>query len=349
MPAKGNSDRPNMQHIADAAGVSKSAVSLALKNDPRLPEATRERIQQIAADMGYQRNPVMAGLMAQLRASRTPKFQANLAWLNCAETQDMMQWHTFKNFRKGAKERAQSMGYGLEDFWLGEQGMSAARLAQILNARSIRGVIAAAAQVPGNLHDGYDAFWDQFSCCVVGIANFTPRLPAAIVDHYQVSMLAAQKALEAGYQKPALVLEHALDELLIGRFSAGFHSVVKDLPSNRIAPVHPFDWREKQAFLKWFKEHKPDVIVTAHTDVRKWIDEAGISVPETVGLIHLDLEPEMSDWAGVKQHNEQVGANAADLVIAQITRAETGAFANPKIMMINSDWEDGPSIKKKQL
>ena len=69
--------RPNMQQIADAAGVSKSAVSLALRNDPRIPESTRKRIQTVADKMGYRRNPVVDSLMTQLRSGRQPSFQAN--------------------------------------------------------------------------------------------------------------------------------------------------------------------------------------------------------------------------------------------------------------------------------
>ena len=56
--------RPNMQQIGEAAGVSKSAVSLALRNDPRIPESTRQRIQTIAREMGYRRNPVVDSLLS---------------------------------------------------------------------------------------------------------------------------------------------------------------------------------------------------------------------------------------------------------------------------------------------
>ncbi|MCX7869398.1 MAG: LacI family DNA-binding transcriptional regulator, partial [Terrimicrobiaceae bacterium] len=71
-----------MSEIARAAGVGKATVSLALRDDPRLRPETRARIQRVARELGYQRNAVVANLMAQLRASRDPKFQATLALLN---------------------------------------------------------------------------------------------------------------------------------------------------------------------------------------------------------------------------------------------------------------------------
>ena len=73
-----------MQDIANAAGVGKATVSLALRDDPRLREETRRRIQKIALEMGYRANAVVANLMAQLRASKTPKFQATLGLINAS-------------------------------------------------------------------------------------------------------------------------------------------------------------------------------------------------------------------------------------------------------------------------
>src|SRR5277367_6472336 len=73
---------PTMHEIAERAGVGKATVSLALRDDPRLRPETRRRIQKLAAKMGYRTNATVANLMAQLRASRTPKYQATLGLLN---------------------------------------------------------------------------------------------------------------------------------------------------------------------------------------------------------------------------------------------------------------------------
>ena len=44
--------RVTMQTIADVVGLSKNTVSLALRNDPQIPEATRQRIRETAEAMG---------------------------------------------------------------------------------------------------------------------------------------------------------------------------------------------------------------------------------------------------------------------------------------------------------
>lgn len=51
--------RVTMSDVASVAGVHKSTVSLALRNQPKLNAATRERIRKIAAELGYQPDPML--------------------------------------------------------------------------------------------------------------------------------------------------------------------------------------------------------------------------------------------------------------------------------------------------
>lgn len=56
-PARRRMDRqPTIHDVAEAAGVSKSAVSLAIRNQRGVSEATRERILGIAQELGYKSN-----------------------------------------------------------------------------------------------------------------------------------------------------------------------------------------------------------------------------------------------------------------------------------------------------
>ena len=51
--------------VARAAGVSRSLVSLALSNSPRVAPKTRERIQRVAVDLGYRVNVAASSLARQ--------------------------------------------------------------------------------------------------------------------------------------------------------------------------------------------------------------------------------------------------------------------------------------------
>src|SRR5882724_9194975 len=99
------SARPTMRSLALAAGVSPTAVSLALRNDPSIPARTRNRIQRVARAHGYRPDPVLTHLMQHLRSSRTTRGVANLAVfapLQVPFTQRLV---------AGAEARAALLGY----------------------------------------------------------------------------------------------------------------------------------------------------------------------------------------------------------------------------------------------
>ncbi len=62
----------SMRDIAGKAGVSVMTVSRALNNHPGLAPLTRERILQLAGELGYRPNPMVSALMRSRRQS--PKY-----------------------------------------------------------------------------------------------------------------------------------------------------------------------------------------------------------------------------------------------------------------------------------
>ncbi|KHL17029.1 DNA-binding LacI/PurR family transcriptional regulator [Mumia flava] len=57
------SRRPTIRDVAERAGVSKSLVSLALRDDAGVSDTTRARIKQAAADLGYRSNSLARALV----------------------------------------------------------------------------------------------------------------------------------------------------------------------------------------------------------------------------------------------------------------------------------------------
>ncbi len=64
MDSKATRQRPTLVDIANASGVSKATVSLVLRNNPSIPERTRERVLQAAKELGYVYNRGAANLRA---------------------------------------------------------------------------------------------------------------------------------------------------------------------------------------------------------------------------------------------------------------------------------------------
>ncbi|MGB0415717.1 MAG: LacI family DNA-binding transcriptional regulator [Coraliomargarita sp.] len=339
--------RPNMQQIADAAGVSKSAVSLALRNDPRLPEATRERIQKLADEMGYRRNPVVDALMTQLRAERQPTFQANLGLINCSPNEDLNENHTFRRLRRGVLNRAEQMGYGVEEFWLNQPGMRPQRLKQILETRGIRGLILIAALSPDAINQSYDSFWQTFACAVLGVTHLKNQLSCSTNDQYLTSRMTVQKVLQMGYQRPLLVVPPQDDQLLDDKFSAGFYSATARLSATNQLGMLPLSLDQLPSAIEQIHKLKPDVIITNKIELYDALRAADVRVPKDLALVHLDWHDEIRHLAGMRQNNRMVGSAGVDLVVGQLQKNEIGQLAFPKVVQLESIWVDGPSCPKR--
>ncbi len=337
--------RPNMQQIGQAAGVSKSAVSLALRNDPRIPEATRLRIQAIAREMGYRRNPVVDSLMTQLRAGRQPTFQANLGLINCSPLKDLSQNHTFRRLREGVLRRAEDLGYGIEEFWLQQPDMRPQRLKQIVETRGIRGLILIAALSPDTIDRGYVDFWYDFACSVIGVTHLNNQLNCASNDQYLTARRATEKVLELGYQRPMLLVPAEDDSLLEDKFSAGFYSVNRRLEVKDRLDMVPLDISNPGPALLAIRKRKPDVVITNKSEFYGALHDDGVSLPKDLGFVHLDWHDALPNMAGMRQNNRIVGSAGVDLVVGQLQKNEFGSQVFPKVVQIESVWVDGPSVK----
>lgn len=337
--------RPNMQQIGLAAGVSKSAVSLALRNDPRIPEATRLRIQVIAREMGYRRNPVVDSLMTQLRAGRQPTFQANLGLINCSPLKDLNQNHTFRRLREGVARRAEDLGYGVEEFWLQQPDMRPQRLKKILETRGIRGLIIIAALSPDTIDRGYVDFWYDFACAVIGVNHLKNKLNRSSSDQYLTARRATEKVLERGYKRPMLVVPPDDDALLEGKFSAGFYSVTRHLEAKDRLETVALDCKEPGSALLAIRQQRPDVVITNKSELYGTLHDDGVSIPKDLGLVHLDWHDKLTQVAGMRQNNRVVGSAGVDLVVGQLQKNEFGSQAFPKVVQIESVWVDGPSVR----
>jgi LacI family transcriptional regulator len=214
-----------MTEIARAAGVGKATVSLALRNDPRLRPETRKQIQAIAKKMGYKSNAVVSNLMAQLRASKDPKYQATVGLVNASQDRGFIHSNpTFSAVHSGLVRRATELGYGVNEFWLSEPGIDPRRLKQILRARNIHGVIVAAMIENIILAQEFDSVWRDLACVTVGIRPEHPAFHFACNDQFSTAHRTAKQLARLGYKKPGLVIDQHIEQVIDHRFSAGFYA-----------------------------------------------------------------------------------------------------------------------------
>jgi LacI family transcriptional regulator len=341
--------RVTMAVIAEKAGVSKNTVSLALRHDAQIPVVTRERIERIAAGLGYAKNPVVAQLMTELRKAKPAGFRRTLALLNAnLDAKAFTRHPTIPAYVAGCRRRAAQQGYALDEFWLHDPELYGERLNRVLKARGIRGVIVTGLMNENRLPTKFSVTWQQHAVVVTGVRTHEPTLSFACVDHHALVLEAMEQARRLGYRRPALVLEGAIDRLVEGRFSAGFWTGQRVLAEGERVPGF-YDVEAARAepgrFHAWWREWRPDVIFTLHTVVREWLGAEGVKVPRDVGLIQLERRKGCEDWAGMEQHNDLTGEAAVDMLVGMVNNNEAGVPAGPRATLVGGSWAEGVTVK----
>lgn len=314
--------RVTQKDIAKAVGVHLSTVSLVLKNSPRIPDATKKIVLEMAEKMGYQPDPQLAAL-AYYRSQQKDEIKRNqtLAFL----TNEPVRWewkkfHTVKSAPQGATKRAHQLGYGMDIFWLREPGMTDQRISDILHSRGIRGILINTFHQEGEF---LDFTWEKF--CVVKM-NYNPRddsFHSSQPNHLQIIKLAVQALCDRGYRKLGLWLKKDWSVSVNQVWEMGFEWMVNNLGLAKDIPVliGEDDW--KAEFQEWYQRHQPEVVISCRAYVIPWLEELGMKVGEDVSYIDLNVFPDRN-WAGVKQDHQMIGECAVDILHSAVVRNDFG-------------------------
>ncbi len=334
-----------MAVIARRAGVSKNTVSLALRHDPQIPATTRTRIEQLARELGYAKNPVVAQLMTELRKAHPAGYRRTFALLNAnLDLRAFTRHPTIPAYVAGCRRRAALHGYKLDEFWLHDPGLYGEQLNRILRARGIRGIIVVGLMKENRLPPRFSVTWQHHAAVVAGVRTHEPTLSFACVDHHALVLEAMANARRLGYRRPALVLEESIDRLVEGRFSAGFSTGQQALAAaDRLPRFHAVEAARTrpETFHAWFRRHRPDAIFTLHTVVREWLADLGVQAPRDLGLIQLERRRGCEDWTGMEQHNDLAGEAAVDMLVTLLHNNETGMPLFPRATLIGGSWMEG--------
>jgi DNA-binding LacI/PurR family transcriptional regulator len=335
--------QPTMQQIADVVGCSRMAVSLALRNSPKISAPMIARIHKVADELGYRPNPMVSALMTQLRHGRTVKRPTTIAYVTAYPTEDgWRQPGLFTEFHTGAEKRAEALGYKLEEYWLRRPGLSEKRFCDVLFARNVLGLVIAPLPSGGGTL-GLD--WPRFATAAIGYSVTSPSIHRASNDQYSTIRLAIAELTRLGYRRIGLALTRDGDERVKNNWSAGMLVEQSMIPADRRIPVLLADGPFDEAFSTWFSHHRPDVVLTQSWQCRRVLKDLGLRVPEDVGLASLGVAEGEADWAGANQNAELVGAAALDLVDAQLRRNEYGIPVQQKTLLIPGHWVAGPTVR----
>jgi LacI family transcriptional regulator len=348
--------RVTLSDIAKKADVHVTTVSLALRNHPRLPEKTRTRIQKIAKEVGYRPDPVLQALVAYRGKVMTRRNPPTLAYLTNWSTR--LGWErvtAHPEFFAGAKAKAQELGFTLEHFWMSEPGLTHTRMSKILQARGITGLIIASHRRETDVALHFD--WSSFSAIKIDYFPHEPELHNVTNDQCNIVRLAMRHATKLGYKRIGFVMDRGWDHSVDRLWTAGFlaeqslYHAKDQVPLLLFPDYHPVDkWMsesrdhvevETLPFSKWYKKHKPDVIITKRSFLQSSIDAMKLNIPEDVAFIDVFLESFDGATAGVRQNHQTVGQLAIEILAGQLHYNKYGIPEIPTTTYVEGTWFDG--------
>lgn len=348
-----------LRQLAKKSGLSLASISLALRDSPKISLANRAAIQALADQLGYRPNPLVTAGMTKIRASKQLRYNATLAWVNDHPESDFWKkqtlWHA-------AKARAQQLGFMMDELYLPDISIehpekNVERFCKVARARGIHGVILP--HLERSHHAQED--WPDTAVVVIGEvagllhnSKITPRrlkpcYHTVVEDYFGNVQLAFDELHARGYQRIGFTGSEWLNTQHDHIPRAAVVEINTGLsPDQRVPPLITKSLTSKDGkdFARWVAHYKPDVILTMHYDVTRWLRAIGLHYPSQIGLAHIAIGPLEEGWSGVDPCEEVKGVAAVDLLTAQLLRNERGFPTYIKRVGIAGRWVDGTTARK---
>jgi LacI family transcriptional regulator, galactose operon repressor len=358
LPAVGamNQRRVTLADVAREANVHVTTVSLAIRNHPRLPPATRARIRATAERLGYRPDPLLQALVAYRGKTMPRRNPPTLAYVTNWNTRLGWQRTTaHPQFYAGALSKARELGFNLEHFWMREPGLTHTRLSKILLTRGINGLIVAShmREVDVALH----LDWSHFSAVKIDYFPHQPEIHNVTNNQCSIVRLAMQRVIAAGYRRIGFVMHRGWDHSVDHLWTAGFLCEQANVaPEDRIPlllfpEAEPIDaWMAESkadvvapqaAFARWYRKHRPEVVISKASFVQPCLSALGLRVPRDVSLVDVFLENPGGRMAGVRQNHETVGELAVEILAGQLHHNKYGVPEIPTTTYVEGTWFGG--------
>jgi DNA-binding LacI/PurR family transcriptional regulator len=345
--------RLTMADVAAKLGVSKIAVSMALRDHHRISIARRREIKRVAREMGFVPDPFLSALAAHRRQRVTTKEHGSVAWINhWKDPKRLRQYKEFEMYWRGASEAALKFGYRLDEIrW--DLDCSPKRLEKILLARGIEGVL-----IPPHreLVDWEDFDWSKFAVVRFGMSVPSPDSNLVTSDGFRATVMAISKIHEYGYRRIGVTVNDEYNRRIGGNLLSGLFYAQKLLALKPVLP--PFLTflksrtaeelsRQKAVLSIWLKQQKPDALLISDIEVPGLILDLGYRIPQDIAVAGTTVQDIPGVDAGVNQHAEAIGRTAVEMLLKQMNVNERGEPRYPSRILVEGRWQDGKSLPPK--
>ncbi len=335
---------PTLRMLAKKAGVHHTTLSRALRDDPRLPEATRLRLRALAEEEGYRPDALITRCMTALQRGRSRSSPQALGLLTSATRMGAGD-PPFRAFCRSVQRRAEELGYHIQELWAGEAGMTVARMNKIIRARGIEGIIIPPNYASGGGHLSLDL--THLAAVQHCHSIWRPQLNRVEPHNFQNMMIVLRELRHRGYRRIGLVLCLGLDRATGHEWEGAYyyhHAEHPELVRLR-QPCFKCEGFDDAGLLKWVKSQKPDVLVGAFSHHVEFFQQQGVRVPADLGLVSMGVHPWDAPMAGLDMQSEAIDRAAVDVVVSHLNRNEKGIPKTPRQILIEGVWQDGPTVR----
>jgi LacI family transcriptional regulator len=348
--------QPTFADIAKQAGVCKATVSLALRNNARIPEDTRKRIKKIALEMGYRNNPLVTANMAKIRRSKDRK--STLPTIGLLSTfydeerpQKRVEWHIQSRFLQGAKRRSEELGFDFDFLEFDLAYYSGDRIQQVLLNRGVSGLVLGPLRF-SNMNLNLD--WADFAVASIGVSDSLGNIPSVFYDNFRCMQDVLDYLTKRGYRRIGFITDSE-NEMRGGHmWNAGFleyqNRVLKKehtVPILRVPkPELLFESSDFESMHYWYRQHKPDVIIAFRSQILDYFQRLGYKVPQDFGYMVLNWSSLTDGCSGYRQCHEEMAEVAVNIVSERLYNNDRGELSKPRTTLLRGDFVEGFTLRK---
>lgn len=336
-------DAPTLRTLAQAAGVSVTTVSLALRNRPNVGSETRKRIQQLAREMGYRPDPEVAKLMSHLGQRRPDRFRGSICALASSVWSEPGHPYWSQLLVTGARKRAIELGFSWETLPLEELQKRPKAMSRVLSTRGVEGILLPPAVSNCVLPD--ENVWDLFSVVAASHSILAPDFRRVVPNHYQNIWTICRELNALGCRRMGFQTSVSQDVRTQHQHSAGLTAFQRTNGLSIIPPLVISKY-SPEAIQAWVQEENLDAIIVESPYAAERISQdLAMPIPGPVAIACTTCLS-TGQWAGIDDLPGFVGASAIDQLSGMIQRRETGIPEHQSVTTIAGVWRGGSSAQR---
>jgi LacI family transcriptional regulator len=338
-------NRVSMKQVAEAAGVSKNTVSLALRSSPLVKGATREKIIEAARSLGYSLNPAMSKLMSEVSLHPGKRHYLRLAFLNHFHHSLDNETHPpLHAFFQGAHDQAIAMGYHFQEFQRPSTEQERQARDRQIWAMGFDGAVIFPFEEG---HGSVDFSTLQIPKVAIGFTWNGTGVPRVACDYFGNVLRLYRIACEKGYRRIGLLMTPDMNKRTSLRVSGGFLAAQREAACSIELPIIMHDRQSPGDLLAEAAGLSCDCLLVGATFHPHLPEELLRS--KSIALASYSLSPEQIKLgiSGMDECCEKVGRTALHILASTIQQSQLDGLAELSVR-VPGEFREGPSLPPAQ-